>query len=81
MQNRTILLSSVSNQVSWVYFFMQVSQFLAMRLLLKILSSHEWVTLGIALFTTQSWAITSVSGKALLARPVYIHLLNRLHQV
>jgi len=31
---------------------------------LKILSSHEWVTLGIALFTTQSWAITSVSGKA-----------------
>jgi len=33
-------------------------------LVLKILSSHEWVTLGIALFTTQSWAITSVSGKA-----------------
>ena len=31
---------------------------------LKILFSHEWVTLGIALFTTRSWAITSVSGKA-----------------
>jgi len=31
---------------------------------LKILSSHEWVALGIALFTTPSWAITSVSGKA-----------------
>jgi len=30
----------------------------------KILSLHKWVTLGIALFTTQSWAITSVSGKA-----------------
>jgi len=49
--------------------------------LLKILSSHEWVTLGIALFTTQSWAIISVSGKAQLFRPVYIHLLNQLHQV
>jgi len=32
--------------------------------LLKILFSHEWVTLGIALFKTRSWAITSVSGKA-----------------
>ena len=31
--------------------------------LLKILSSHEWVTPGFASFTTQSWAITSVSGK------------------
>ena len=49
--------------------------------MLKILSSHEWVTLGIALFTTQSWAITSVSGKAQLIRPVCIHLLNELHQV
>ena len=45
--------------------------------MLKILSSHEWVTLGIALFTTQSWAITSESGQAELARPVYRHLLNR----
>ena len=49
--------------------------------LLKILSSREWVTLGIVLFTTQSWAITFVSGKAQLVRPVYIHLLNQLHQV
>jgi len=49
--------------------------------MLKILLSHEWVTLGIALFTTQSWGITSVSGKAQLARPVYIHFLHRLHQV
>jgi len=49
--------------------------------LLKILSSHEWVTLGFALFTTQSWAITTVGGKAQLVRPVYIHLLNQLHQV
>jgi len=35
--------------------------------MLKILFSHKWVTLGFALFTTQSWAITSVSGQAELA--------------
>jgi len=45
--------------------------------MLKILSSHEWVTPGFALFTTPSWAVTSVSGKAQPARPVYRHLLNR----
>jgi len=49
--------------------------------MLKILSLHEWVTLGIALFTTQIWGMTSVSGKAQLTRPVYIHLLKQLHQV
>jgi len=32
--------------------------------LLKILLSHKWVTLSIALFTTQSWTITSVSGSS-----------------
>ena len=54
---------------------------LHLRKMLKILSSHEWVTLGTALFTTQSWAITSVNGQAELARLVDIHLLNRLHQL
>jgi len=34
-----------------------------------------------ALLTTHSWAITLMSGKAQLARPVYIHFLNQLHQV
>jgi len=45
-------------------------------LLLKILSSHKWVTLGIALFTTQSWAITSVSGKVSTALQLIV--LNEL---
>jgi len=48
--------------------------------LLKMLSSHERVAPGFALFTTPSWAVTSARGQAELARPVYGHLLNRWDQ-